>query len=58
MDGSMLPRLILPLLFMACYSTAITSIHLKVHPLTVSTNILTYCARFRGRFSALSRLFL
>ncbi|KAF3406700.1 UPF0187 protein [Talaromyces pinophilus] len=41
MDGSILPRLILPLLFMACWSTAITSIHLKVHHLTVSNILLT-----------------
>lgn len=41
MDGSILPRLILPLLFMACWSTAITCIHILVHPLTVSNILLT-----------------
>jgi len=41
MDGSILPRLILPLLFMACWSTAITCIHILAHPLTVSNILLT-----------------
>lgn len=41
MDGSILPRLILPLVFMAGWSTAITVIHNVVHPLTVSNILLT-----------------
>lgn len=41
MDGSILPRLILPLVFVAAWSTAITCIHNLVHPLTVSNILLT-----------------
>lgn len=41
MDGSILPRLILPLIFMAGWSTTITCISLLVHPLEVSDILLT-----------------
>ncbi|EEA24464.1 hypothetical protein TMatcc_007566 [Talaromyces marneffei ATCC 18224] len=41
MDGSILPRLILPLVFVAAWSSTITAIHLKVHKLVVSNILLT-----------------
>ncbi|KAL1968959.1 hypothetical protein VTN77DRAFT_793 [Rasamsonia byssochlamydoides] len=41
MHGSVLPRLILPLLFMAAWSTVITCVSVLVHPLEVSNILLT-----------------
>lgn len=41
MHGSVLPRMILPLFFVACWSTAITVISKYVYPLGVNSVLLT-----------------
>jgi len=41
MHGSVTPRMILPLLWITCWSTLITAISIKVHTLAVNTLLLT-----------------
>ncbi|KAH7329466.1 Bestrophin, RFP-TM, chloride channel-domain-containing protein [Stachybotrys elegans] len=41
MHGSIIPKMIMPLLFVAAWSTVITYIHMEVHPIGVNSVLLT-----------------